>query len=121
MSLAELRERVATLTERGNFQFECDLAIALGISKTEKLGALNIQDTPPPYTRSVDAAIALVEMKLPDHQWGVHCHKSAFRAHVTKRSPFRPMPNIGDAPTPALALISALLAALEERAAAGSG
>lgn len=64
---------------------------------------------------SLDAAVALVEKMLPGWAWGVHVNLRAvggFLAHVTERSPIRPMPNIGAAPTPALALIAALLRAL---------
>ncbi len=66
------------------------------------------------YTSSIDAAVALVERCFPGWKWGVHPHAQAglYRAHVTKSSPFRPMPNIGDAGTPPLAIVAALLSAL---------
>lgn len=69
------------------------------------------------YTEKIDDAIALVERMMPDHRWGIHCHHSSggeFRAHVTKNSPLRPMPNVADAPTAPLAILSALLAALSK-------
>jgi hypothetical protein len=67
----------------------------------------------PHYTASIDDALALVERKLPDHKWGIHQPKDGtYRAHVTKRSPLRPMPNTADAPTAPLAILAALLAAL---------
>lgn len=73
----------------------------------------------PKFTASIDAAVALVEKMLPGWAWGVHVNPRAvggFLAHVTERSPIRPMPNIGAAPTPALALCAALLRALIAKA-----
>lgn len=67
--------------------------------------------TAPEYTTSLDAVIALTERVLPGAMWGVHCHNGAYRAHVTRASPIRPIPNIADAPTPALALIAAVIQA----------
>lgn len=80
----------------------------------------------PDYTRSVDAALALVEKMRPGYRWGVSsvaikigaypdgktAYGEGFRAHVTKNSPLRPMPSTADAPTPALAIILALLRSL---------
>ena len=79
------------------------------------------------YTASVDAALALVEKMRPGYQWGVSsvgikigthpdgkaAYGEGFRAHVTKNSPLRPMPSTADAPTPALAIILALLRSLD--------
>lgn len=86
-------------------------------------------DEAPALTASIDSALALVERCLPDHQWGVGsagirsgahpdgnaAYVDGFRAHVTKRSPLRPMPVVGTARTAPLAILSALLRALEEK------
>ena len=75
-----------------------------------------------PVTGSIDAATQLVSKLLPDYGWGVHVLiPGRFRAQVTERSPIRPMPNIGDAPTPELALCTALLKALIAKAEAEEG
>ena len=80
-----------------------------------------------PYTNSLDAALALVEKMRPGYRWGVSsvaikigaypdgktAYGEGFRAHVTKNSPLRPMPSTADAPTPALAIILALLRSLD--------
>ncbi len=82
---------------------------------------------PEHYTDSVDAALALVEKMRPGYRWGVSsvaikigaypdgktAYGEGFRAHVTKNSPLRPMPSTADAPTPALAIILALLRSLD--------
>lgn len=68
---------------------------------------------PHQYTDSVDSAILLVERLLPGYAWGVHVHKDGYRAHVTERTPIRPMPCFADHKTPALALCLALLRALQ--------
>lgn len=81
----------------------------------------------PVFTFSVDAALALVEKMRPGYRWGVSsvaikigaypdgktAYGEGFRAHVTKNSPLRPMPSTADAPTPALAIIRALLRSLD--------
>jgi len=72
----------------------------------------------PRLTGSLDAALTLVERLLPNHRWGVHCHHSSrgeYRAHVTKQSPLRPMPNIADGQTPALTILAAFLEALSHK------
>lgn len=77
---------------------------------------------PHQYTDSVDSAILLVERLFPGYAWGVHVHKNGYRAHVTERTPFRPMPCFADHKTPALALCLALLKAkLSESPLASEG
>ncbi len=89
----------------------------------------NGNPTVPIYTNSVDAALALVEKMRPGYRWGVSsvaikigahpdgktAYGEGFRAHVTKNSPLRPMPSTADAPTPALAIILALLRSLDSQ------
>lgn len=85
-----------------------------------------------PYTASIDASLALVERLLPGWRWGISSHSlkdgvyqegphaglprhvDGFRAHVTERSALRPMPSIADARTAPLALLAALLSALNK-------
>lgn len=81
----------------------------------------------PAFTASIDAALGLVERKLPGYRWGVSAtgikrgthpdgkpaYIDGFRAHVTKNSPLRPMPSVADAPTAPLAILAALLSAIE--------
>lgn len=89
----------------------------------------DLLNTAPRYTASIDAALALVERMLPGWKWGVSSiavrtgektaegyprYGEGFRAHVTAVSALRPMPSIGEAPTAPLAILLALLTALQE-------
>lgn len=73
----------------------------------------------PPYTASLDAALALVEAKLPgvSPAVGQNVHHGYWHARLSKvgdeDGPF----TVGeaDAPTPALALLIALLEALKDK------
>lgn len=69
------------------------------------------------FTHSIDAALGLVVHVLPGYRWGIHCHAGMYRAHVTESSALRPMPNIADKATPALAIILATLRALKHKEA----
>lgn len=83
----------------------------------------------PEYTSSVDAALALVERKLPGYRWsvgatgirsGTHpdgkpAYVDGFRAGLTKASPLRPLPTAAHARTAPLAIILALLRALSQQ------
>lgn len=95
--------------------------------RSRGLGYGYVVRSAPAYTASVDAALALVERKLPGWGWGVAMngvktgertpegyprYGDGFKAHVTKRNAIRTMPEIAAAPTPALAIILALLKAL---------
>lgn len=65
-----------------NFQLELEIALAFGQSTTESLGGvITLQDTPPPYTASIDAAVKLVREKLPGQQ--------TFSAYRPARRAFR--------------------------------
>lgn len=72
----------------------------------------------PPYTSSVDAVLALIEKKLPGWGWSVHRDDDYhlgplfYWASVTKLE-MAPITYRTRAPTPALALLLALLTALE--------
>jgi hypothetical protein len=85
----------------------------------------------PAYTTSIDAAVALVERRLPGHRWGVSAtgvrtgerteegwsrYADGFRAHVTEHSALRPMPTTADALTAPLAIVLATLRALRKGA-----
>ena len=115
--LEELLARVEACGERGNFQLECDLGAALGTHPNEKRGSLTLQATPPPFTRSLDAALSLAEAKLPGSHWRVEktCERPAlaFRTHqFTGYCGNWGTPSRAEGPTPALALLAAMLKAL---------
>ena len=61
-----------------------------------------------PYTGSIDAALALVERKLPGWEWQVRRTGYAELHHPTHHL----KDEIGRAATPALAILAALLSAL---------
>lgn len=63
---------------------------------------------PPAYTASVDAALALVAEKLPGHDWGIDNRGT----HAFIQEPDRSHAWHGNAATPALALLAAMLRAL---------
>lgn len=70
---------------------------------------------PPNYTASIDAALALVERKIPGATWSIAgggVHKPSYDADVHGHIGSG---NAEYAPTPALALIAALLASLEDQ------
>lgn len=144
MSLAELRERVAKATEADR-ALEAAILEALNCVTRISDPVIGSEDAnllgsayychPAPILRSLDAAIALVEAKLPGWGWqtgcplpynkprefyasvwrnGLHVGHDGWTREDGKPLPPRPSPAIY-APTPALALIAALLAALEER------
>lgn len=83
----------------------------------------------PRYTSSIDAALALVERKLPGYRWsvgatgiraGTHpdgkpAYVDGFRAGLTKASPLRPLPIAAHARTAPLALLLCLLRALSQQ------
>jgi hypothetical protein len=69
---------------------------------------------PPPYTASLDAALALVERVLPGHRSIVERAHDGTGWAMIQTGPEEPR-NMTDAPTPALALISALLKALASK------
>ncbi|MDP3492782.1 MAG: hypothetical protein Q8R82_06675 [Hyphomonadaceae bacterium] len=77
-----------------------------------KLGAVDWRVKP--YTASVDAALALVERVLPDHDWIVEGGKSGSNAVLLARVAEDDGPNAHTAQqaTPALAICAALLLAL---------
>jgi hypothetical protein len=141
MTLRELRERVeaATGADR-DLDFEIDVALAPPSQAGHWQGqrvriyegiphAEYDRDSPhhrpkgskdeipsPPYTSSVDAAIALVEAK----GFGGHSHTvidttGAATAEVWPWSKERPSITRGNGATPALALLAALLRALEQK------
>ena len=79
-------------------------------------GSLGPNWTPPPLTTSLDAALGLVERKLPGICWGVEIGLGGFDAYVSRN-------RVGTGhwlseafgKTPALALILALLRALASK------
>ena len=90
---------------------------------------IDCSDQAPELTGSIDAALALVTRLLPGWKWGVSSiavrtggktaegyprYGEGFRAHVTAVSALRSMPSIGEAPTAPLAILLALLTALQE-------
>jgi len=91
---------------------ELDLAIcsALGCDMTGYEDAIGLGSET--YTSSLDAALALVEEKLPDCDWECTTarHRKGFMATVWYADVFR-----ADATTPALAIVLALLRALQSQ------
>lgn len=79
------------------------------------------------FTESIDAALALVERKLPGYRWGVSSapmrtgfypdgkpsYGEGFKAHLTEPSALRPMPTIASGATAPLAILLTLLRALK--------
>lgn len=69
----------------------------------------------PPYTQSLDAAIALVSAKLPGHSATFCTGREGRTPWASLTDPNgRPVGETAEAPTPALALLCALLNALEQ-------
>lgn len=64
----------------------------------------------PRYTASLDAALDLVKAKLPGYGWSIYCAESRYEAYIKYDGV-----DVSEAraPTPALALLSALLRALK--------
>jgi hypothetical protein len=137
--LAELRARVDALTGEDR-DVDLALALALGLVPTGKEWKQTAPATwhknlrldwngtrfddcfqPAAYTASLDAAIALVEKVLPDTDYlGVFCDAGSWFAKIGIHDPSAASEwtyyksNDGAAmDTPALALLSAMLAALE--------
>lgn len=79
-------------------------------------GHVRDEGAPVALTSSIDAALALVERVLPGWGWGVFVRGGLVQADVCKTSPLRPMPIVAKGcATPALAILSALLRALDAR------
>lgn len=91
----------------------CEVANNTGIVfPDEKPGAPKIADHIKPYTSSLDAVLALVEEKLPGWRPGIIREgRAEWSAFIF--SPKATDPKDHFAPTPALALLKALLTALE--------
>jgi hypothetical protein len=82
----------------------------------------NLEKEVPYYTASIDAAVGLIERKLPGWGWflrrddTLHGEKRAapvYNAALLYPDALRVTPGSAQRPTPALALIAALLSALE--------
>jgi hypothetical protein len=132
--LQELLERVKNATEH-NRELDADIATALGFKIEWKMANYIMELRPvidwpphgrepcPQFTASIDAALALVERKLPGwayaiiHEEGrgnvayVHNNQSAFEGWSTRPNPNRRWHEVRAA-TPALAILAALLSAL---------
>ena len=98
---------------RANFQLERDIDAFCYFGRP---GALD--RTPPPYTASIDAAIALVERMLPLHSIQID-HECRKRTSIYKDDGFamcsKPSSwlSYADAPTAPLAILLALFRALD--------
>jgi len=114
------RVRAATGADR-----ELDEQIAIqiaGFKPTLRLGdpmlgnERTVPQYSPPYTASLDAALALVEKVRPEAHWIVQTtdwrEAKKYSAEIVL-NPAKPF-ICYDAPTPALALLAALLTSLEE-------
>ena len=122
-ALKELLERVER-AEGPDRDYDWDLAFLDGWKFDEISDTWTMPDghwdqflTPPRYTASLDAAVALVERKLPGHHWSVsrQCEYPSlafcdyrFAAFVGDYG----SPKRAEGPTPAIAVIKALLRAL---------
>lgn len=82
-------------------------------SRHRKTGEIvRTQDrTPPAYTASLDAAVALAEQVLPGWHWGNHPFGGRRRAYVVEDSPLRLVPVVADHSYAAIALVLATLRA----------
>lgn len=127
-SLTELREKVERAVGPDR---ELDLSIYALLDPAEPSLALHKLNRLPAITASIDAALALVETKLPG--WSHHIHLHPDEAHVdlyklgdlvTQNDQlYRPVVmgpfDAGPLPTLPLAILSALLRALESQEQAG--
>lgn len=118
--LTSLRERIGKGADR-----ETDALIQYWIAKPalQNVGpvseylATDLARRAPAYTSSLDAALGLVEATLPGAAWSIAKMFRDYAAQVTVVEGFVdivPVDFRGRAPTPALALLSALLAALSD-------
>lgn len=112
-SIAALRERVEK-AEGPDRKLGRQIAEALGSATDHFSGEFD------GCTESLDAALALVERVLPDHSPGVgqNVHHKYWHAYVQRISERDAAPYFSgeaDAPTPALALLAAMLKAMEEK------
>lgn len=75
-------------------------------------GGRDVLWTSEPYTASLDAALALVERVAPDRYWSINKiggDPDFYSAKIADRPPYT-----GEALTPALALLAALLSSIQE-------
>lgn len=109
MTLEELLERVEA-AEGANFQLEVNLCTVLEPQRLDWARNQGFQLKPPNYTYSCDAALALLEAKLPGMPWSLRWDGEWTRAGVgtiaSAQHHKRPDKEA------ALALIAALLKAL---------
>lgn len=131
MSLEELRKRVEACGAGGDREIDAEIACALdgydsvevvrdaeGLESDAPIAVWVVtgiyRDDPDYYTSSLDAALALVERKLPGWTWVVGMGPEFARASLSDVRDFRERHTEAHAPTPALALIAALLKAQSE-------
>lgn len=84
------------------------------------LGMASLEVCAPKYTTSIDAALALAERVLPDHDWSVGCLPVSDDADYEEHHSFgallysrytKPYDAMAHGATPALALVTAILKA----------
>ncbi len=104
----ELDREVAAVVNQGPF--------------IETIGTNKFEIDPPDYTTSLDAALALAERVLPDHEWSVGCLPVSDDADYEEHHNFgallysrytKPYDAMAHGATPALALCAAIIAAKE--------
>lgn len=117
--LAGLIERLEK-SVAGGHELDCHISYALFYPNTPEWHLdLSIRDgwTIPPYSTSLDAAVALVEQKLPGAEWTVsnnsHHHERRYAEVVYQRTTGRSGFVGMAAATPAIAICIALLRALQ--------
>lgn len=128
MTIEALIEKLET-AEEGSRELDAEIALQVAGWTLEKRGAerkawwrapgqswaSTYNNNPPQFTRSLDAALALVAAKLPSREWGVYAdlENRRYDAFVADDVWDESFENItATAPTPALALCLALLKAL---------
>lgn len=118
--LDELIERVAAATE-GSHELDAAIADALELWETS-WEAEDLHGQPKKiercdiYSDSIDSALALADRVLPGWKWGIHEHSKIAgykHAYLVERSPLRPIPVQGEAPTAPLSIILATLRAIK--------
>jgi len=115
--------------ESGSRELDGDIALALGQVDAEAVNWTRREDgwlwyrfvepddfdtwEAPPYTTSIDAALALVERMLPDALYDLHKHYGGqWAASVLRENHKRPYFEANSAP---LAILTALFSALEAK------
>lgn len=109
--------------EAGSRELDAEIGIAAGFAERRKGNVYKLSEAgstlelywPAPFSTSLDAAVALVELLLPGQEWSVGSNQPDIGEPWARirTAPLRSLEE--SAATPALALCLALLKALEAR------